>query len=92
MIRCRFFTHEPDYRPVVWPLKHPYWCTGSGENSKGDYWVIVAYADDEAEIMKNWPEAFALDSEKRDSYLFTSRFARPDWFTDTNGVPVEVKA
>lgn len=78
MIRCRFRTKAEDYRPVNWPIKHPYWCTGYGD----DYSIIVAYADDEAEIMRNWPEAYDLDSEERDKYVFTDRFAKPDWFVE----------
>lgn len=76
MIRCRFKTKHADYRPVNWPIKHPYWCTGEGSN----YHIIVAYADNEAEIMANWPEAYDLDSSEADDYIFTDRFAKPDWF------------
>jgi len=77
MIRCRFKTSAGDYRPVNWPIKHPYWCSGFGE----DHSIVVAYADDEAEILCNWPEASELDSENVEGYLFTSRFACPAWFT-----------
>ncbi|PCI28923.1 hypothetical protein COB55_03030 [Candidatus Wolfebacteria bacterium] len=77
MIRCRFKANPEDYRPVNWPIKHPYWCTGYGDGSS----IIVAYADDEDEIMKNWPDAEDLDSEERDEYAFTDRFKKPDWFT-----------
>lgn len=75
MIRCRFKTNEEDYRPVNWPIKHPYWCTGSGE----DHFILVAYADDEKEILNNWPEAYDLDSENVDKYVFTDRFPMPEW-------------
>lgn len=77
MIRCRFRTNESDPRPVHWPIKHPYWVTGYGD----DYAVVVAYADDEAGIMRNWPEATNLDSEPATEYLFTSRFPKPKWMT-----------
>lgn len=76
MIRVRFKTKEQDYRPINWPVKHPYWCSGSGD----DFNVVISYADDEDYIMKNWPEAYDLDSEERDGYTFTDRFAKPDWF------------
>ena len=75
MIRCRFRTDSEDYRPINWPIKHPYWMTGQGEND----FIIVAYADNEDEIMQNWPEATDLDSKEVDGYVFTSRFAQPDW-------------
>ena len=76
MLRVRF--HADDYRPVKWPVKHPYWCTGYGD----DYAIVVAYADNEEEILENWPEAQNLDSEEVDEYLFTSRFPKPDWFSE----------
>lgn len=75
MIRTRFKICEEDFRPVKWPIKHPYWVTGYGD----DYTILVAYADDWMEIMENWPEAFDLDSEDVTEYVFTSRFPKPDW-------------
>lgn len=76
MIRARFKTKEEDYRPVSWPVPHPYWCTGSGD----DYSIIVAYADSEAQILELWPEAYDIDAEFAESYKFTDRFPKPDWF------------
>jgi hypothetical protein len=76
MYRARFRALE-DYRPVNWPIKHPYWCTGYGEN----YSTVVAYADDEAYILANWPEADEIElGDEVDEYVFTDRFAKPDWF------------
>jgi hypothetical protein len=77
MIRARFKVAGDDYRPVIWPIKHPYWCSGYDERRA----VLVAYADDEAEIMRNWPDAEALDvmQEGLEEYTFTGRFPRPDW-------------
>ncbi len=80
MIRCRFKTTHDDYRPANWPIKHPYWCTGSGD----DYHVIVAYADNEEEIMANWPEAYDLDPEEINGYVFDDRFRKPEWFHSDN--------
>lgn len=76
MIRARFHANPDDPRPVNWPIKHPYWVSGSGD----DYHVMVAYADDEAEILRNWPEAKNIDAEEVDDYTFTDRFPRPHWF------------
>ena len=75
MIRARFLVNGDDYRPVVWPIKHPYWCTGYSGRSA----VIVAYADDEAEIQRLWPDARRIDADEADAYAFTDRFAKPDW-------------
>ncbi len=78
MIRTRFkCSNHLDPRPVTWPLKHPYWVTGYGD----DYAVIVAYADDEGEIITNWPDAFDIDSDDATEYEFSGRFPVPDWFT-----------
>lgn len=76
MIRCRFKQPTDDPRPVNWPIKHPYWISGEG----WDYHIVIAYADDEAEILLNWPEAIDLDSEPAVRYNFTSRFPKPEWF------------
>lgn len=78
MLRVRFRTTSDDYRPVNWPIKHPYWCTGHGDG----YSIVVAYADDEPEIMHNWPEAYDLDISQVDHYQFSDRFPKPDWFEE----------
>lgn len=81
MIRARFQANADDYRPVNWPVKHPYWCTGYGGEDGEEYAVVVAYADDEAEITHNWPEAKEIDvMEHTHEYSFTSRFPKPEWF------------
>ena len=79
MIRARFKVYHEDYRPVNWPIKHPYWCTGYGE----DHCIVVAYGDDEAEILRNWPEAADIDADEAAEYTFTDRFQKPDWFKET---------
>lgn len=76
MLRVRFKANLEDYRPVKWPVKHPYWCSGEG----GGFSVVISYADDEAYIYENWPEARDLTIEEFDDYVFTSRFPKPDWF------------
>lgn len=76
MIRARFKTDLADYRSVNWPVKHPYW--KSGETSEAS--IVVAYADDEAEILRNWPDATEIEAEVVERYEFTSRFQKPTWF------------
>lgn len=75
MLRVRFHANEEDYRPVKWPVKHPFWCTGHGDG----YSIVVAYADNVEEIMENWPEATELDIEECSGYTFTSRFPKSAW-------------
>lgn len=79
MIRARFYLPVDDYRPVNWPIKHPYWCSGETGNGVN---IIVAYADDIDEIVSNWPEAVNIDVMESDAreYKFTDRFPRPEWF------------
>jgi hypothetical protein len=79
MLRIRFKADEDNYRPVKWPVKHPYWCSGEGEG----FSIVISYADDETYIRENWPEARDLETEEVDGYKFSSRFPRPDWFTET---------
>ncbi len=77
MIRARFKANESDYRPVVWPVKHPYWCSGYSESNS----IVIAYADNKSEILTNWPEAEEIDIEEVQEYCFTDRFPKPDWFS-----------
>lgn len=83
MIRARFKANEDDYRPVSWPVKHPHWCTGYGDG----YSIVVAYADDEDEILRLWPEADEIESEEAESYFFSDRFPKPDWFESSHDQP-----
>jgi len=78
MIRARFKTSSEDFRPVNWPIKHPYWCSGHGEG----YSIIVAYADDVEEIQRNWPEADDIDFTEEAAYKFTDRFQKPEWLKE----------
>ena len=82
MLRCRFFVNKKevknDYRPVCWPIKLPYWC--SGENSKD--FILIAYVDTIDDLMKQWPEATDIDSEEVERVEFSSRFPKPDWYKD----------
>lgn len=80
MIRARFKTDPDDPRPVNWPIKHPYWVTGHSD----DHSIVVAYADDEVELLHNWPDANDIDTEEVEDYAFNSRFPMPDWFNDNN--------
>lgn len=76
MLRVRFKANKDDYRPVNWPVKHPYWCSGYGCN----YSIVISYADNEEYIYNNWPEASDLDIEEVEGYVFTDRFEKPEWF------------
>lgn len=80
--RVRIQANADDYRSIVWPVKHPYWCSGYGNNSGGEYAVIVAYVEEEADIKRQWPEAADIQIMESDEefYTFTSRFQPPDWF------------
>jgi hypothetical protein len=78
MLRIRFKANPEDPRPINWPIKHPYWITGSGEG----YSIVVSYADDEAYIHTNWPEAKDLEVAEVDGYVFTDRFPRPNWLPE----------
>lgn len=77
MIRARFKVLNPDYRPVKWPILHPYWCTGYDSE---DAAILIAYADSVEQILESWPDAEALSSEVVDEYSFTERFPKPEWF------------
>lgn len=82
VFRARFQANASDYRSVEWPVKHPYWCSGYGNNAGGEYAIVVAYVADEADIKRQWPEAADIQIMDTDEafYTFTSRFQPPDWF------------
>ena len=72
MIRARFYIKFKDcgndYRPVKWPIKYPYWCTGeSVEQIKG-----------------LWPEAYMIECEEVNEITFTTRFPKPKWYNSSS--------
>lgn len=89
MLRCRFYVNmeevKNDYRPVVWPIKLPYWC--SVESSED--FILVAYVDTIDDLMKQWPEAHDIESEEVDCVEFTSRFPKPEWYEETEEEIIE---
>ena len=78
MLRARFKGNLEDYRPIHWPVKHPFWCSGFDDTHS----TIISYADDEQYIYDNWPEAEDLEVTEVDGYTFTDRFKKPEWFAD----------
>lgn len=82
MLRARFYIDfedcDNDYRPVVWPIKYPYWCSGENDSS----FVLVAFVENEDELYKQWPEAHDVESEEVDKVTFSSRFQRPEWYKE----------
>lgn len=75
MIRARFYIKKSDcgndYRPVKWPIKYPYWCSGESDDS----FILVAYAEDEDSIKELWPEAYDINVLEKDTEVkFTLRF------------------
>lgn len=87
VIRVRFRANATDYRPITWPVDHPYWCTGYNESRAGEYANIVAYVESEADVKRQWPEAemIQVSEPEADHYMFTSRFQPPDWFLPNIG-------
>lgn len=84
MIRARFYIRfkdcSNDYRPVKWPIKYPYWCTG--QSSDSFIFIIVAYADNMEEILKLWPEAHRIETKNVEKIEFSSRFRKPEWYKE----------
>lgn len=87
MLRVRFKANGDDYGPVKWPVKHPYWCSGSAAD--GSFSIVISYADSAAYIYENWPEAKDLAIDECESYTFTSRFPKPDWFEPSQPEPLK---
>lgn len=86
MIRFRFHLDKGacgyDYRPVKWPIRYPYWCTGESADS----FIIVAYAESEEEVRSLWPEIEDFDFEDEVAKItFSARFPKPDWYEEEGG-------
>jgi len=86
MLRVRFLvpynnTEEGtgDYRSLIWPVRHPYWCSGSSDQGL----IVVAFVESEKELLANWPDAIEIDvmSEDEKTYGYTDRFPEPDYMT-----------
>ena len=82
MILARFYIEKKDcnndYRPIKWPIKYPYWC--SGESDKGFY--LVAYADNVEQIRELWPEARLVEPIEVDEIKFSDRFPKTKWYNE----------
>lgn len=82
MIRARFYIKFKecgnDYRPVQWPIKYPYWCTGESS----DVFILVAYVDNVEQIKELWPEAYGIEAEEVQEIVFTTRFPKPEWYKE----------
>lgn len=77
MQRFRFKINPDDPRPVVWPIKHPYWVTGSNDSNA----IVVAYEDSIEEIKRLWPDAEDIDAVDVKEYAFSTRFPKPVWWS-----------
>jgi hypothetical protein len=76
--RYRFHTDSEDYRPIIFPPPGPWWCSGySGDSS-----VIVCYLPRGESVSSYWPEASGVDFTDEEEIVFTSRFPKPDWWTE----------
>lgn len=84
LMRVRFKANPDDYRPILWPIEYPYWCTGSGDG----YSVMVAYIESTERLLQLWPEASEINIMEEDlqEFTFTDRFAPGDWFTKQIGL------
>lgn len=80
LFRIRFtLPGTDDYRPILWPIHHPYWCTGYSGNDMSP--TMIAYVDCQDHLLSLWPEAVIDTQEQVTEYTFSDRFAKPDWFT-----------
>ena len=80
MNRYRFLIPGDDGRPMTFPPVAPFWVTGHSET----HTVVVAYAPDLETLTSetHWPDAEDIDEQVDAEITFTSRFGRPDWWSD----------
>lgn len=81
-LRIRFKVPGDDYRPVVWPMPGPYWC--SGYAGDGSYAVLVAFVRKRSEVKKFWPDAFEIEEsgQQNGPITFSDRFPKPDYWDE----------
>tara|TARA_R110000782_G_scaffold86693_1_gene168068 strand:- start:66 stop:350 length:285 start_codon:yes stop_codon:yes gene_type:complete len=72
-----------DNRPLIFNEKHPWWCSGYGEDSNGEYSVIIAWLPKGEDILKYWDDAFDFEFTEEDSISFSSRFPKPEYFVES---------
>ena len=76
--RYRFKTKaHPDYRPLIFNPKYPWWCSGFDDN---DNHTIIAYLPEDEDLFKYWDDAYEIDYTTSDEIEFTSRFPKPSYF------------
>ena len=82
MLLCRFYVNKDkcnnDYRPVIWPISYPYWCTGESETS----YILMAYVDTIDKLYEQWPEVENVNTLEKDIITFSDRFPKPDWYNN----------
>ena len=82
MLRVKFDINieqvNNDYRPIIWPIKYPYWC--SGQNNKEFH--LIAYVDSLEQLFKQWPEAEHIEQISVDKIEYTDRFRKPEWYNE----------
>jgi hypothetical protein len=84
-IRHRFKTYAiDDYRPIIFNPKYPWWCSGYGEDPKGERAIIIAYLPDGENLYDYWDDAFDTESAEEEQITFSSRFPKPEYFEDDN--------
>lgn len=79
--RYRFRTHSvEDYRPLIFNPKYPWWCSGYGEDSDGEYAVIIAYLPSDDDLLIYWDDATEIDFTEESEITFSGRFPKPEYF------------
>lgn len=88
MILARFYVDKNkcgnDYRPVDWPIKYPYWCTGESINvrNNSECFILTAYADSVEQIKELWPEAQDISTKEVSEITFSPRLPKPQWYKE----------
>ena len=76
--RYRFVCPDPDCRPVIFPPPGPWWRSGFNSDDQA---ILIAYLPKGVDLLEFWPDAIDIeDPDECDGPVFTSRFARPDWY------------
>ena len=78
-----FKTRYADSRPYTdVPFKEkklPWWCTGEGEDERGDFTTILCYLTPDMKLEDYWDDAYDIDMETAQEIEYSDRFPAPDW-------------
>jgi hypothetical protein len=77
MIRAKFLCQHDMAHPVRWPPPGPYWLE---HYDVSGFAHLVAYAANEVELRKFWPDLWDLSYEITNDIMYDDEYPKPEWW------------